>query len=273
MNEAAARDDDYDYYTDLPVGEILKRARLHYGQSLSDVETVLRIRASQLEAIEKGEPDKLPGRVYAIGFVRSYSEYLGLDGDKMVRLFKSQSLGDRDRPELHFPVPASESKIPGPRVLLASAALIILVGIVWAMLSGGGADGEDINRIPEVPAELKIETADQSAGAGLETDGPASDSVPAEADVEAGHRVTLEVSERSWVEIRDRSGNAVLSRTLEPGNTYFVPAGRDDLVLTTGNAGGLVISVDGLKLPSFGGRGDIRRDIPLKAEELKAMFE
>ncbi|PZO78204.1 MAG: DUF4115 domain-containing protein, partial [Micavibrio aeruginosavorus] len=80
------------------MGEILRRTRVHYGQSLQQIEGVLRIRASQLDALEQGDVSQLPGRVYAIGFVRSYSEYLGLDGDKMVHLFKEQSVGKQKKP-------------------------------------------------------------------------------------------------------------------------------------------------------------------------------
>ncbi|MBU0859077.1 MAG: helix-turn-helix domain-containing protein, partial [Alphaproteobacteria bacterium] len=95
---------NWENLTDMTVGEILRRTRLHYGQSLTDVESILRIRAAQLQALEDGRIDLLPGRVYAIGFVRAYAEYLGLDGEKMVHLFKAQA-GNPPRPraELHFP--------------------------------------------------------------------------------------------------------------------------------------------------------------------------
>ncbi len=303
MNEAAKREDDYGYYTDLPVGEILRRTRLHYGQSLVDVENVLRIRATQLDAIENGQPERLPGRVYAIGFVRSYSEYLGLDGDKMVALFKAQTLGNKDRPELHFPAPASESKVPNLWVVLSSLAGIIVIGIIWATI-GSTAPDKEINQVPPVPEHLQARTPDMAELAyspGIAHDPvalPQNQPVPEDvqppavqeaaaepAAVEAAtpspapevvvpeHRVTIEVSERSWVEIRDNSGKIILSRTLEPGNTYFVPPDREGLILTTGNAGGLLLKVDGNLLPTFGKRGDVRRNIPLDAEALKKFLD
>ena len=89
-----------DFHTDMPVGEILRRTRTHYGLNLQQVEQILRIRASNLEALETGDVSQLPGRVYAIGFVRAYAEYLGLDGDKMVHLFKQQSVGDKKKIDL-----------------------------------------------------------------------------------------------------------------------------------------------------------------------------
>jgi hypothetical protein len=68
--------------TDLPVvtvGQELSNARERKGKRLSDVWLVLKIRPDQLVAIEEGRFDVLPGRVYAIGYVRSYAAHLGLD--------------------------------------------------------------------------------------------------------------------------------------------------------------------------------------------------
>src|SRR5262249_39749194 len=107
-------------YTDVAVGEILARTRQFYNLSIWDVEMALRIRGSQLIALEKGDSDKLPGGVYAIGFVRAYAEYLGLDGGKMVHLYKVQAGGGGKRPTLHKPAPASESKLPNWLVLVFS---------------------------------------------------------------------------------------------------------------------------------------------------------
>lgn len=126
MQQAALKEDDL-YYTDAPVGEILRHVREHYGQTLRDVEKALRIRASQIEAIEKSEYDKLPGRVYAIGFIRSYTEYLGLDPDRMINMFKSQGAEHAKAPVLHFPVAASDGKLPDPLLIIGCVISLIIL--------------------------------------------------------------------------------------------------------------------------------------------------
>ena len=60
-----------------------------------------------------------------------------------------------------------------------------------------------------------------------------------------------------------------MNRVLRPGESYAVPA-RDGLLLSTGNAGGLDILVDGQLTPGLGGTKAVRRDIPLEPERLKA---
>ncbi|MCB1555865.1 MAG: helix-turn-helix domain-containing protein [Alphaproteobacteria bacterium] len=144
---------------DVPIGLILRQTRQHYGQSLIYIESILRIRASQLDAIERGDLEKLPGRVYAIGFVRVYAEYLGLPPDDVVRLFKEQYNADRtSRPELSFPVPASESKIPNLFVLVGSlAGLVLLIGGV-ALLNGSATQARTVQEIPPVPLSWQAQS-------------------------------------------------------------------------------------------------------------------
>jgi cytoskeleton protein RodZ len=76
---------------DLPVetvGQALTKARQRKGEKLSDVWLVLKIRPDQLVAIEEGRWDALPGRVYTIGYVRSYAAYLGLEPHRLLERLK-----------------------------------------------------------------------------------------------------------------------------------------------------------------------------------------
>ncbi len=61
------------------IGEILASARREKGKSLKDAEENTKIMAHNLEAVEAGQPDKLPSREYFMLFARSYAQYLGLD--------------------------------------------------------------------------------------------------------------------------------------------------------------------------------------------------
>ena len=258
---------DLNFHTDMPVGEILRRTRVHYGQSLEQVEVVLRIRASQLDALEKGDISQLPGRVYAIGFVRSYSEYLGLDGDKMVHLFKEQSVGKQKKPDLSFPVPASESKVPNMAIIGGSLfGFLVLVGFVVFLMF----PKEPKNDIPVVPEDLTKTQLNEAPSlvahtpTASETAQAAFDAADA-ADAPPGtntNRIIIEVKDSSWVEIRNAEGAAILRQVLKPGDIYLVP-NEDGLIMATGNAGGLKIKLDGKELPPLGEAGQIKRKIAL----------
>ncbi|HPF77933.1 MAG TPA: DUF4115 domain-containing protein [Alphaproteobacteria bacterium] len=269
MNQAhnmqhSAPQPDLDSYTDMSVGQILRRTREYYGQSLPQVEMNLRIRASQLEALENLELEKLPGRVYAIGFVRSYSEYLGLDGDKMVHLFKAQSVGKRVKPELQFPVTVSESKTPNIYIILFSLVSLILLIAYWTIFY---TPTKYVEAVPPVPEALKQGSvallkpvADLPASEPVEDENGAEQETTAEAP--KANKMELVISEDSWVEIKNAKGEAVLRQVLKPGDKYIVPD-EEGLLLSTGNAGGITVFIDGKKVEKLGKSTQVRRNLAL----------
>ena len=117
------------------VSQILQRAREDYGQDLRSVSDSLRIRYIYLLAIEEGRFNDLPGATYAVGFVRTYADYLGLDSEEIVRRFKAEVKDLDGSTQLVFPVPKPEGKIPGGAIILIS---LLLVGVAyggWYVLS------------------------------------------------------------------------------------------------------------------------------------------
>jgi cytoskeletal protein RodZ len=82
-------------------------------------------------------------------------------------------------------------------------------------------------------------------------------------------RVVIGATADSWVQVLDDKQNVVLTRLLRAGDRYLVP-NRSDLVMLTGNAGGLTISVDGEQVPRIGSDGAILHNVRLDVELLKA---
>lgn len=74
-----------------PAGEtgwFLQRERERLGKTLADAALETGINAKYLNALEYGELGELPSRSYALGYVRVYAEYLGLDPDPMVEHYR-----------------------------------------------------------------------------------------------------------------------------------------------------------------------------------------
>jgi cytoskeleton protein RodZ len=151
------------------VGVLLRRAREERRQSVADVAAALCIRANYLEAIEAGAYERLPGQAYTVGFVRSYANYLGLDAEEVVRIFKREGQGfDRTPASLAMPAPIAQRSIPGGRMLVTGLVLAIGGYGLWSYL--GGRQGADtVTPVPTAlsgdptPSEAKAAVRDQAS--------------------------------------------------------------------------------------------------------------
>jgi cytoskeleton protein RodZ len=84
-------------------------------------------------------------------------------------------------------------------------------------------------------------------------------------------RIVVKASADAWITVKQPVGPPVLNKLMHAGDTWTVPPDKTGLLLTTGNAGGTEIDVDGAPIPTgLGTSGAVRRDVPLEADMLKA---
>ena len=133
-------------------GDALRQQRKALGLNLADVAAALRIKPAYLAALEVGRPDQVPGHTYAIGFMRTYADYLGLESDEVLRRFKQESTGFARKPDLSFPMPLGERSVPDVGMLLVALILALCGYGTWYYLSTG--ESSRPARVAEVPAEL-----------------------------------------------------------------------------------------------------------------------
>jgi hypothetical protein len=118
------------------IGSSLRAAREQRQLQLPEIERATRIRAKYLMALEEERFDVLPGTAYAKGFLRTYADFLGLDGAQFVDEFN-----ERFAPE-ELPEAAPPVRIQRPRRLLGSWLVVILLAVgvglfVWRTAGGG----------------------------------------------------------------------------------------------------------------------------------------
>ncbi len=281
-------------------GADLRAARERVGWSLPDLAAGLHIRLGYLEALEEGRITALPGNAYALGFLRTYATALGLDPNEITRRFKAEAAAVTEKTELAFPMPVPERGVPAGAVVLLGVVLAVGAYVGWYHLSGEGKlPAETSTQIPTRLAPLAEQAVPPSAPpppattAAAPTPAPAPSGptqlvtvdpppVPALSPSSAAAaplpppaaaladqpRIVLRANADAWVQVRDRSGPVLLNRVLHAGDTWDVPA-KANLLLTTGNAGGTDLVVDGITSPSLGGNGAVRRDLPLDPDLIK----
>ncbi len=80
------------------LGDTLKSAREERGISIDQAIHETNISRNYLEALENEDFDEFPAEAYLIGFLRNYSDFLGLDGDKAVGQYKNYKLSEEPTP-------------------------------------------------------------------------------------------------------------------------------------------------------------------------------
>ncbi len=140
-------DDAYD-----GIGADMRAERQRRTLSIADVAVTLRIQQTYLAALEEGRTDDLPGPTYAIGFLRTYSEFLGLDGEEIIRQFKREAALTPVERRLVFPEPLEEARRPGYRLALISLLVAGAVYGGWIFLEQ--RDLAPIETVAEPPQRL-----------------------------------------------------------------------------------------------------------------------
>lgn len=325
-------------YAGSRVGADLRAARERLGWTLPAISAQLRIRLPFLEAIEAGRIDDLPGNAYAVGFVRTYGQALGLDPDEIGRRFRSEAADINRKTDLAFPVPVPERGIPLGALVLIGGLIALGAYVGWYKMSGDGRPvTENVQPVPTRLAPMADKAAAKLAADTPVANPPAAPVVPAAPSVPAPSvppssaaaaipaspsvygqppavlpgsappsppatqvlpassappgagkptgltdtthpdasrsdktRVILRARADAWMQVRERPGGVLLNRVMRSGETWPVPI-KPNLFLTTGNAGGTEIVLDGTTLASLGGDGAVRRDIALDPDGLKGV--
>ena len=271
------------------IGPVLEQARKDRGLTLDDVEQATKIRKRYLAGLEREDYGVLPDAVYAQGFLKTYANFLGLDGEALSGQLKSLRKPRRERginynagSESGFEEPliapsglqgTDKRKFPTSAVVTLLVAVLVLAVVIGALyFVGRGVEasrsGED-NPSPAQPAEhqpgkdqeevASKEKADDEAAPKNEDADAKSEEGPGDREA-AGARqsappdtlqVRISVKERpSWLLIRT-DGTPVYEQIAQPGFSETFEANRR-LYIKGGDAGAVTVEINGQDAGTLG---------------------
>ena len=123
------------------IGNSLREARLRQGLELPEIEQATKIRGRYLRALEEEQFDVLPAETYVKGFLRTYADYLGLDGQLYVDEYNSRYVTGEDDPPLRRSAvsPRHGRRVESSVVVLALGAIALVTALVIVAWKFGAA--------------------------------------------------------------------------------------------------------------------------------------
>jgi cytoskeleton protein RodZ len=264
-------------------GAVLERRRREKGLSLRDVEQATKIRTRYLEGLEREDYSVLPDAVYVQGFLKTYANFLGLDGERLSRDLRDRRAPRRERPpgvnedfggsdfEQPFEQPlitpgalrdAERRRISGATLLTVALAVVVLAATIGALYLIGSRYAEVAQR-EEPPAEpgsspSPRETGPEQAAGGEGTTAQIpADTVRATVRVVGGSS-GLTISADGTV-VEDRMAQSGFSQTFEAQRSLRVEAA---------DGGNVEVEVDGQNLGRLASSGQpVTRDFTPQSPE------
>lgn len=128
------------------LGNTLSRTRRARGITLEDAERDTHVSKRYLLALENEDFSVFPAPVYARGFLRTYSRYLGLNPEELVRVFPN---GDLTLDVMPLPsVAQPQQQLVNVNWVVAGVVMLFLFGAGALLLSGGGDDPSVATQAP-----------------------------------------------------------------------------------------------------------------------------
>ena len=256
---------------DIKKDEFIKNiisARESKNISIQAAAQYLHISENIIAKLEKGNFDEIPNDVFIIGHIRTYLNWIEINPNLLLKNSKPTNINlTNNTQNIILPYKFKLSKF---YILLFSIISFIFFLILYKNLNKIEKVNDKIiinENITEKSIKIEnmneiiIEPKDQ-----LEKTEMQNEQKP-EPIVKKIDSITIEAIADSWIEIQDINSEILVSKIIKKDSQINL-AYKKDLILVTGNAGGIIIHIDNNIINNLGVSGEVKRNISLNLENL-----
>ena len=260
----------------------LKFAREDRGITIEQASKILNIHINVLENIENGEFDKLSNDVFTMGHIKTYLNWLGIDPKLINNERKKHDNINLNKKKYKVILP-NNLKISKFYISLISLVSFFLIIIIYKNINTIESKTYitiDTKKIKDEVLIDKIETKDKIETVEFDKKSEAINAPDSLLDKEIEiEDISLNLKEKSisfiyikaisesWVEIQRYNTEIFVSKILKKGEELKLPYEKD-LILVTGNAGGIIIHINDKIINNIGLVGEVKRNISLNYDDL-----
>ena len=222
------------------IGTSLREARERQGLDFAQLESATKIRGKYLRALEEEQFEQLPAQTYVKGFLRTYADFLGLDGQLYVDEFNSRyGVGEDEPPIQSRRAVHAQRRVQTNVVIATLVGIAVVTALVIAAWTAGGGDqqnlpGVDTTAVREAPPVARVPRAG------------APDSITLRA---------VRASVFLLVRKSSPNGKVLFNESLRAGETKHFTVKR--LWVNTGTPENLRVTVGGKRISLPGGRPQV----------------
>tara|TARA_B100000609_G_scaffold39351_1_gene29857 strand:- start:49 stop:837 length:789 start_codon:yes stop_codon:yes gene_type:complete len=247
------------------VGQILSIARNSKNLSINDISIELKISKSIIIDLENDNIENNPDIIFNIGHLRSYSNFLELDTDTIIKKFKDQVLFNNQEEKKNI-TPIIENNFFKIEKFFAASLIVIIFTSFYFLFIDQNDNEINFALVPDIPESLEpivekantfnnnISQTSDVNNSDLITNSSAIASIEIEGDMTTV--ATLKMLNPTWLQLRDESNNIILSKLMDKDEEFSYELNLN-YNITAGNAGNILVLIDGEVRGKIGKFGDI----------------
>ena len=268
------------------VGEHLKKSRLKKKIDLKSVSEELNIQLDLLKNIENNNFSDRFDLVYLIGYIRAYAKFLGLNDNEVVKQFKDQNLIDKEDLIDELPKPLERSNFYfATKTFSVFSIILISFGFYFLFIKTNDMY-PNYSILPDLPESLESEIEEIEIQSALKNvkkinsedskkeiltstsidivfndnlfvnEGSVIASTPKNEPAESNNIITLKFLNQTWIQLRNEQNQIVFSKLMSSDEEYLYSV-ADNFTLTTGNAGNILVLINGNARGKIGKKGEV----------------
>ena len=251
----------------------LKSSRESKNITIEEAAKTLHVSVFILKNLENGELDKLANDVFTMGHIRTYLKWLGIKPSLIIGDFKNVQNTELKSKNLKINVPYG-FKLSKFTASLISLILFILIILIY----------KNLNKAEQLPyvstsniqdslkedkiTNLKVKNAPEINNTSKEDldEESNSKSMPENVALENNY-IHIKAIEDTWIEIQRNNSEVLITKIIKKDEKIKIPYEKD-LILVTGNAGSIIIHINGKTINNIGMPGEVKRNISLNYDDL-----
>ena len=237
------------------VGQILSAERQARNLSIDDISSELNISKDIIFDIENDNIKNNSDVIFNIGHLRSYSKFLDLDTNNIIEKFKNEISFDIKIDKNNI-TPFVENRFFKLEKFFAASLILIIFTSFYFLFIDKENNYKDFALVPDIPENLEpiVEKANTFEGNFSQNNSSAIASVQLNQEINV--LATLKLLNPTWLQIRDKSDNIILSKLMDKDEEYSYEL-KLNYNITAGNAGNILVLIDGEVRGKIGKYGDI----------------